>query len=114
MIVLGAQMAVEMATAQVTVMIEPRKAHLWAEALRNVLASGKCDAGAASKFAGRLGFAITTAADRVGRAYVKPCYVQARSPLPGHRISTWFRAAALCFLGLPGQGAQGGRECPPV
>lgn len=50
-----------------------------------------------SKLAERLSFAVTVAADRVGRAYIKPVYAQAYSPLPKARASALLQQAANWF-----------------
>ena len=51
-----------------------------------------------SKFAGRLSFTVIVAADKVGRAYIKPFHAQAYSPLMGGRMSARLRMAALWFV----------------
>ena len=45
--------------------------------------------------AGKFSFAVTAAAGRVGRAYVKPLYAQAASPLAYHRLSVWLTFASV-------------------
>ena len=49
----------------------------------------------AAKLAGRVTFAVTLAANRVGRAQAKPLFAQANSPYPGGRLSLRLRAALI-------------------
>ena len=87
MIVLGAQVVVEMASASATVCVAPAKSQKWIRLLQVLIDTMVCDAESASKHAGRLGFAVTVAADKVGRAFTKPFYAQAISPMAGNRVS---------------------------
>jgi len=94
MIVLGARVGVELATARVTASIDPEKGLKWTLVLLEILRTQKCDPELAAKMAGRLSFAVSAAAGKVGRAYLKPFFAQAYAPLLGSKASWWlFRAA---------------------
>ena len=47
--------------------------------------------GDASRMVGKIGFAVSTAADRQGRTLMKIMYAQIYSPMPHLRLSTWAR-----------------------
>ena len=94
MTVLGALVSVDVPRYGVSVAVSQDKAERWCRQLDRMLADGTCDPGQASKFAGRFSFAVSVSCDRVGRAFVKPFYAQAHSPLVGHRISMRMRLAA--------------------
>ena len=103
MVVLGALIVIDYPRAGVSVQVSPDKAAKWAKQLHQLLADGTCDPGQASKFAGRLSFAVTASCDKVGRAFVKPFYAQSHAPISGHRVSSRLRLAArwwLAFLTL--------------
>ena len=53
MVVLGTEMALELARAAVSIMVEPVKAVRWSSALEAVIASGVCEAGANLQGLGR-------------------------------------------------------------
>ena len=93
--VLGALVTDAPQRGLVEVRVTEDKAAEWATQLRACLKTGCCEAGLSAKFAGRMSFAVTLAADKVGRAYIGPLYAQQFDPLPGGRVSTrWRRAAA--------------------
>ena len=98
MVVLGIQLNIDFSRKMVTMVIQEAKAKAWAELISSVLAASHLDPGAAAKLAGRLSFAVTAAAGRVGRAYVKPLYAQASSPLSGNRLSMWLTFALVWWL----------------
>ena len=108
MSVLGALVAVDDSAGAVTTRVSPDKAELWAADLWEVESLQMCSPGLAAKLAGRLSFAVTTAADRCGRAYVKVWHAQSHDPYRGNRASTrllmaasWWRAySASNFVGI--------------
>ena len=51
------------------------------------------DPGMASEMAGRLSFAVTVAADKCGRAYLRPLFAQAGRPLAFNRCGGWLQMA---------------------
>ena len=98
MVVLGAKVMLSWALKAVSVRVDDEKAARWAASLENALDAGVLDPGDAAKAAGRLSFAVTVAADRVGRAYIRALHAQASAPLPGNRMSTWLRMALAWWL----------------
>ena len=59
LIVLGTSVAVVMASASVSIKVDPGKATRWSAILRRILATGICEQTLAVKLAGRLSFAVT-------------------------------------------------------
>lgn len=103
MVVLGALVVIDRPRAGVTVQVSPDKAEKWSRQLKILLDTGICDPGLASKFAGRLSFAVTSSCDKVGRAFVKPFYAQSHAPIHGHRMTSRLQLAArwwIAFLTL--------------
>ena len=78
--------------------VDPEKAKSWSSTLWLCLLERRMDPGVASKMAGRLSFAVTTAADRCGRAYIRAFHAQANHPLPGCRMGGWPCMAVVWFL----------------
>ena len=68
-----------------------KKAKRWARAMRDNLQNGILEARAAAKHAGKMSFAVTVAADRCGRAYVRMLHRKAHAPLQHAAISMWTR-----------------------
>ena len=62
------------------------------------MATGVMDPGQASKLAGRLSFAVTASAGRVGRAFLRPFFAQSHDPLPGNRASPQLMRACEWFV----------------
>ena len=77
--------------------METSKAQRWRAQLLQAMEDGCLDAGAAAKLAGKLGFAVTVTADKVGRAFLKAFHAQAHSPLPGGLISDRLRRSCAWF-----------------
>ena len=98
MILLGARITVELELGLVKARIDEVKAKLWRHDLLQVLAVQRLEAGDASKFAGRLSFSVTTASDKVGRAYIKPLHAQASRPMPGADLSVMGFQALSFFV----------------
>ena len=94
MVVLGAQVSVLMDKAKITVQISEDKAVKYGRILENILKTRFCSAEVAVKIAGRLAFAVTVAAGKVGRAYIKPFYAQAYAPRRHSGVSPWMAQAA--------------------
>ena len=82
----------------VSVTLSPDKVLRWSETLRQVVEDKVCDQHLAMRLAGRLSFACSIAAGKVGRAYLKPFFAQAFAPLPGGRTSWWLCRAADWWL----------------
>ena len=81
MTIFGVQVCIIMVSAKTTVQLEETKAKAWLKDMQEVLRSGKCPVGLASKLAGQLAFAACRGTDRCGRAYLKPWFAQAAAPL---------------------------------
>ena len=96
--VLGVECVILPDVAAVTVQVDPEKAVRWTEQLESILATGVLEQGSASKMAGRLSFAVSASAGRVGRAFLKPFFAQSNDPLPGGRASPWLLRAAEWFI----------------
>jgi len=82
----------------IRVQITKDKAVKWAATIRMCLERQHCDAGTSGKLAGRLQFACTVAADKVGRAYIGPFHAQQNDPLPGGAISRRWTMSARWWL----------------
>ena len=63
-----------------------------------LLERGICEPGMAAKLAGRLSHTVTQSADRLGRAFIGPCYAQQHSPLAFNRIGIALHRAMLWFI----------------
>lgn len=98
MVCLGAEVEAWFSTRQLRTQVDRSKAARYMAALRSFLASGILTPGEASKLAGRLSFSVTVSGNRVGRAFIKPFYAQAHSPLPGFAVSPLLRSSAAWFL----------------
>ena len=94
-IVLGARIAVELATRKISVGLDPCKAVRWQQLMLDIQRTGYCSAEGAQKMAGRLTFAVTVSLGKVGRAFVRPFFAQANQPLPGGRASHWLLQACV-------------------
>jgi hypothetical protein len=119
MVVLGAKVAVSWLLRNVRTCVEERKARIWARQLQQLTDEDFCEAGDASKWAGRLSFSVTAAADRVGRAFIGAWHAQAHCPLRGGRLSWRLYCSALWFvaylrLGLTAARAVGDEVRPRV
>ena len=79
---LGTPAAIDSVLAQVSTCVDPHKAARWAEELQTFVVKGGMPDDVAAKFAGRLACSVNMANDKVGRAFVKPFYMQAYMPLP--------------------------------
>ena len=60
------------------------KRRRWTEKLQECIEKNTMDAGEASKTSGQFAWTTTTAANKVGRAFVKFLHAQAHRPLPGN------------------------------
>ena len=98
LLILGAQVAVQLANQSVSVCVAPDKASKWALLLHEAVVKNVFDAGLASKQAGRLSFAVSVTTNKVGRAFIKPLYAQAACPLPGGKMTLWLVAACLWWI----------------
>ena len=98
LLILGAEVAVELARRAVSVRVAAEKAVKWSRMLREAIDIGILDAGLASKQAGRLSFAVSVTTNKVGRAFIKPLYAQAAAPMPGGKMSLWLMCACLWWI----------------
>ena len=87
MVVLGATVIVDWPGKSMQTHVAEAKAERWREILLRLLNEGKCSRQEAAAMAGRLSFSVTTSANRVGRAFIKPFYAQQMAPLHGNAIS---------------------------
>ena len=109
MVVLGADVKQDFEAMEVTTCIQKAKAQKWHDELQECHRQQRMDAGVASQFAGRLSCSVTMAANRVGRAYIKPFYAQSAVPLSVMsgwllNATTWFMA--YLSMAASGQGAR--------
>jgi len=93
--VLGVEVAIRLEEYAVTTAVRPAKAQAWQKAVEHALEVMKLEQGEAAKLAGRLRFAVTAAANRCGRSYIKPIHAQAARPLAGAEVSPWLAIALL-------------------
>lgn len=98
MVVLGIKAEVDFANKVIQTAVEEAKAQAWSIQLTQVVERGFLDPGLSSKYAGRLSFAVTAAADRCGRAYIRPLYAQAAQPMAYHRCSGWLMQALTWWV----------------
>ena len=98
LLILGAEVAVYLAKQSVSVCVAQEKACKWAQLLHEAIKTNIFDAGLASKQAGRLSFAVSVTTNKVGRAFIKPIYAQAASPLPGGKMTLWLVAACWWWI----------------
>ena len=81
MVVLGASVNIDWAKKLITMHVDEAKAEKWKVCLLAILEAGVCSPERAAKMAGRLSFAVSVAANRVGRAFIRPFYAQQHAPL---------------------------------
>ena len=98
LVILGARIAVCFQTRDVAFTVLEGKAAKWSLDLARILDLVICDPGLSGKLAGRLSFLVTLAADRIGRAYVKPFHAQCSAPLPGDTALPYLLRACQFFL----------------
>ena len=103
LVVLGAQVTVYLSDLKVVTRISEDKRARYAGILARIISEKKCSADMASKMAGRLSFATTVAAGRVGRAYIKPFYAQSNKPIKNGWASTWLLQASHWWQAYLGQ-----------
>ena len=77
MVVLGSELMLDWYRRRLYTRLEPTKAEKWSRILLAVVSTGRLPAHQSLKMAGRLSSAVTSAHDRIGRAFVKPFYAQA-------------------------------------
>ena len=77
MIVLGADIMIDFATRSYAARVARKKAKKWSQLMRQNMESPVMEVGEAAKHAGKTSFAVTVAADRCGRAYVRMLHRQA-------------------------------------
>ena len=92
--VLGLEVDLVWAQKLVRLRVMPEIARWWLAILGRLLEDRRLSAEESAKMAGRLSFAVTMSANRVGRAFIKPFYAQSNDPLPGGRCSSWLLTAA--------------------
>ena len=94
---LGAETTFSLDTSMVTLAVDATKAAWWHEGLQEVLTAGVLEDWRAAKIAGRMQFLLSLNLGRVGRAYVRPLYLQASRPLPGSALSAQARRSCVWF-----------------
>jgi hypothetical protein len=87
MVVLGATVIVDWPGKACIAHVAEAKSEKWKDLLEQLLASGVCAPCNAASMAGRLSFTVTLAANRVGRAFIKPFYAQQHAPTSGNVTS---------------------------
>ena len=92
MVLLGAEILVDMVRQSVATRVVEKKARKWAAEIDESVALGSLSGSKAASMAGKLSFAATAARSRVGRAYLKPIYRQCR--VPDGKL-TWWTLMAL-------------------
>ena len=98
MVVLGAAVNLDWPRKLVTMHIEEAKAERWKACLQQIVNEAKCSPELASKMAGRLSFTVSVAANRVGRAFIKPFYAQQHAPLKAEAVSCLLAWACQWFI----------------
>eukprot|EP00971_Amphidinium_carterae_P116065 2299382-Amphidinium_carterae.1 len=99
MVVLGAQVSLSFyPEPKLTMKVDEDKASRWASALQTSLVDQVMSPGEAAKLAGKLSFAVTVQANKVGRAFVKPFFAQSHDPLQGNVISSLLRQAIMWWI----------------
>ena len=83
LVVLGAAVIVDWPSKACVAHVADDKADKWKAILVELLESGTCSVTDAASMAGRLSFIVTTAGNRVGRAFIKPFHAQQFSPMKG-------------------------------
>ena len=78
--------------------IEEAKAERWKACLQQIVNEAKFSLELASKMAGRLSFTVSVAANRVGRAFIKPSYAQQHAPLKAEAVSCLLAWACQWFI----------------
>ena len=89
MTVLGEMISILMASRQVSVRVAKEKAEKWTRELDELLQQGVCEAHKASQFAGRFAHTVGQAANRIGKAFIRPWYAQATASMARGAISPW-------------------------
>ena len=74
LVLLGAHVAVCLATQSISVHIDEKKVDRWSAALAEIVKTERCERAAAEKMAGRLNFAVSVSMGKVGRAYIGSFY----------------------------------------
>ena len=96
--VVGIEVDLNWSRRLISLCVMQEAAAKWLEALRRILETQTLSPDKASRHAGRLSFAVSAAANRVGRAFVNPFYAQANAPMLGDRCSTWLLTATLWWV----------------
>ena len=91
---LGTRVCIDEERQGVTTMVDQDKASRWGDELCDIVLTGQCDSGLASKYVGRLNFAVKTAACKEGCAFLKPLRAQAKAPRAKGQASLWVQHAA--------------------
>ena len=97
MLLLGARLSTSTVSMDVVIAVAEDKAAKWDKDLSDILENQCCDPVKAGKMAGRLSFLVTTAADKIGRAYIRPFYAQSAEPLAGNAASPLMSRSASFF-----------------
>ena len=87
MVVLGHLVCLRDSDQSVARRVGESKAVRWGQALSWIPHTGFCPPATASKLVGRFSWTATSQADKVGRAYIRPWYMQQHDPTHGNKIS---------------------------
>ena len=93
MVVLGNEVFLHFPGSTINLCVDSAKATKWLQQLLEVLKKEICDPTCAAKFAGRFNFAVSSAGNRVGRAYIAALYMQAYFPMRGWALSSLLRTS---------------------
>lgn len=80
LVVLGARLASSWAKRGYYLCVDDDKRKRWLKKLKECMERNTMDPGEASKMGGQFTWTTTTAANKVGRAFVKPLHAQAHRP----------------------------------
>jgi hypothetical protein len=105
LVLLGTHCNVDTRNWVFTAMVEEKKVIKWSYILECITLDRWCAQSVAATMAGRLSFMVTVAANKVGRAFIKPFFAEANDPWQGGRASpslldaaAWFRMVLLARM----------------
>ena len=93
MAILGCKVSLNFSRRLIRVVITSDKTARYTQFITRILQDGVLTPSDASRLVGKLGFAVSTAADRQGRAFMKPLYAQIYNPTARMELSPWARAS---------------------
>jgi len=98
MTVLGADVAIAWERRCARYSVSKDKAVRWSKDLKQALQEGTLTPDRAEKYAGRLGFATNVMGDKVGRAFIKPFFMQAYCPTFNFIMSPLLKEALMRWI----------------